>query len=219
MYVKDEMTFKPLTINPGQSVSEAVDLMKAKDFHRLPVVDHDNKLVGLVTETTISKNTPSSSSTLSVYELNYLLNKLTINDVMIKDPVSVGPEALLEEAATLMQKNDIGCLPVVDEENKVVGIITHKDIFNAFVKLLGYHQKNGTRYVINISKDKVGVMEDIAHCFVEEKISISNLAVYNTSRGIEVVVIASGRNSGKCGDRLKAQGYNVTSIMKLKKEA
>ena len=212
MYVKDNMVPSPIVIGPNQSVSEAIELMSENKLHRLPVVDGAGKLVGLVTEGLIASNTPNNASTLSVFELNYLLNKLAIRDIMIKDVVTIDKEALLEEAATVLRKNDVGCLPVVDENNKLEGIITHNDIFTAFIDLLGYN-KNGMRYVINISEDKIGIMESIARIFKDNDVSISNLAVYNSNRGIEVVVIANGYKD--ICDKLKEAGYNVTSAIKL----
>ncbi|MBR3264535.1 MAG: CBS domain-containing protein [Erysipelotrichaceae bacterium] len=212
MYVKDNMVSGPIVIGPNQSVSQALDIMSENKLHRLPVVDGSGRLVGLVTEGLIASNTPNSSSTLSVFELNYLLNKLTISDIMIRNVLTINKEALLEEAATIMRKNDVGCLPVVDEDNKLIGIITHNDIFTAFIDLLGYN-RNGTRYVISISEDKLGVLEDIARIFKENGVSISNLAVYNNTRGIEVVVIANSYDNVE--DKLKAAGYKVTSVIKL----
>lgn len=213
MYVKDNMVENPITIGPNASVSEAVDLMSENDLHRLPVVDDTGKLVGLVTESVITSNTPNNASTLSVFELNYLLNKLKISDIMIKDVITIDKDALLEQAATVLRKNDIGCLPVVEDE-KLIGIITHNDIFTAFIDLLGYNH-DGMRYVINIPEDKIGIMEDISRVLSEEKISISNLAVYNNNRGIEVVVITYGDIDAS--NKLKQAGYNVTSVIKLSK--
>ena len=215
MYVKDNMVPSPITIHPEQSVSEAIDLMSENKLHRLPVVDRDNTLVGLVTEGIIASNTPNNASTLSVFELNYLLNKLTIDDIMEKNVVTIGKEALLEEAATILRKYDIGCLPVIDENRKLEGIITHNDIFTAFIDLLGYNH-NGIRYVISITEDKPGIMEEVAGILSKEKISISNLAVYNNSRGIEVVVMTDGYND--VSKKLKEAGFNVTSVIRLHKE-
>ena len=212
MYVKDNMIPGPITIKADQSVSEAVDLMSENKLHRLPVVDDQGKLIGLVTESVISRNTPNSASSLSVFELNYLLNKLKISDIMIKDVITIGKDALLEEAATILRKYDIGCLPVTEEDSRLIGIITHNDIFTAFIDLLGYNH-NGMRYVISITEDKPGVLEDICRIFKEEDISISNLAVYNNTRGIEVVVIAKGYDDITL--KLKDAGYNVTSTLKL----
>lgn len=212
MYVKDNMVSGPITIGPDQSVSEAIDLMSENGLHRLPVVDKNGKLAGLITEGVITSNTPNNATSLSVFELNYLLNKLTIKDIMIKDVITIGKDALLEEAATILRKNDIGCLPVVDEDNTLIGIITHNDIFTAFIDLLGYNHV-GTRYVISVEEDRTGILEDICRVFKEQDISIANMAVYNSSRGIEIVVIVHGFDN--ITDKLEKAGYKVTSVMKL----
>ena len=212
MYVKDNMVSGPITIGPDQSVSEAIDLMSENGLHRLPVVDKNGKLAGLITEGVITSNTPNNATSLSVFELNYLLNKLTIKDIMIKDVITIGKDALLEEAATILRKNDIGCLPVVDEDNTLIGIITHNDIFTAFIDLLGYNHV-GTRYVISVEEDRTGILEDICRVFKEQNVSIANMAVYNSSRGIEIVVIVHGFDD--ITDKLEKAGYKVTSVMKL----
>lgn len=214
MYVKDKMSKKLQVITPDTAISKALDVMQENGYHRLPVVDENGLFVGLLTRGSIKRD--SDSSSLSVFELNYLLNKLKAKELMIKkeDVYTINQDALLEEAATFLLENKVGCLPVLDE-GKVVGIITQNDIFEAFIDILGYHRK-GTRYVIGIDEDRVGVLNQISKCFTDADISISNLAVYNTTRGIEVVVIAVGDNSGDCVERLVEAGYNVTSIMRLK---
>lgn len=215
MYVKDNMTCNPYTVSLDQSVSQVLDIMSASKVHRLPVVDKSGKLLGLITESLIANAQPSSSSSLSVYEINYLLNKLSIKDIMVKDVITIGPDALLEEAATLMRKRDIGCLPVTDDKNCVIGIITHNDIFDAFIGLLGYHVE-GSRYVINVSEDNKGIFKDICGIFAENNVSISSCAVDRTSRGIEIVVIAFGYDN--ITEKLKQKGYNVTDYMHLHNE-
>lgn len=213
MYVKDKMSKSLCTVKPNTTISEVLDIMEANHYHRIPVVDDNNHLLGLLTAGNIKQSNANSS--LSVFELNYLLNKLKASDVMIKDVVTVNPDALLEEAASILREHEIGCLPVI-ENGILVGIITQNDIFDSFIDILGYNEV-GTRYVINIKEDKVGIMYKIAECFVQANISISNLAVYNTERGLEIVVIAVGDNSEYCGDYLKNAGWDVTSIMNLNK--
>lgn len=214
MYVKDIMSKDVTTIDAASSISEALDIMSSHSFHRLPVVDDEGNLIGLLSESVITSNTPNNASSLSVYELNYLLNKLKVEDIMIKDVITISPDDLLEKAAVSLRENDIGCLPVT-VEGKLVGIITHNDIFEAFIDLLGYHQ-NGVRFVVNIQEDKPGILESIARCFHEENISISNLAVYTNSRGIEVVVVAQGEESIRCKKTLEEAGYRVTDTVILK---
>ena len=100
----------------------------------------------------------------------------------------------------------------MEEDNTLIGIITHNDIFTAFIDLLGYNQE-GVRYVINIPEDRQGIMADIAKILDEENVSISNLAVYHNDRGIEVVVIIYGHKDVR--KKLTAAGYNVTSEIQL----
>ena len=211
MYVKDRMTVNPITIDKSVPISKALDIMATNHFHRLPVVDQNGALVGLVTEGIISENTPSKATSLSIYELNYLLSKTKCGDIMHTDIQTISPEALLEEAAVKMRAYNIGCLPVV-EDNKVIGIITQNDIFAAFVDLLGYNVQ-GYRYVILVDEDKPGIMADACRCFSNKGISIRNSAVYHTSRGVEMVIISEVEEETMV-DELKANGFNVTSVMK-----
>lgn len=151
MLVKDYMTADVVTVNEETKVLEALDLMKEHDFHRLPVVRNE-RMVGLVTEEIISDNSPSTATSLSIHELNYLLTKTTVGDIMNKEVPTIGPDDLLEEAATRMRDSKVTVLPVIENEDQVVGIITDKDIFRAFIDLLGYNNK-GSRIVIDIPED------------------------------------------------------------------
>jgi len=211
MYVKDHMTKDPRTITPETSVSKALDIMQQNDFHRLPVVDAGGKLIGLITEGVISESSGSKTTSLDMYEFNYLLSRTTVKDIMITDVQTIEPDALVEEAATKMLKSSIAVLPVVDEAEKVVGIITENDIFAAFLDLLGYTTA-GTRFVINVQKDHPGILEDVSGLFAAQKINLTNIAVYYTVRGVEVVVLAVGECSYML-DMLKAKGYNVTNML------
>ena len=147
-------------------------LFRSRDqkLHRLPVIEND-KLVGLVTEGTIAEASPSKATSLSIYEMNYLLNKTKVKDVMIHDVVTVSKYASLEDATYLMLKNKIGILPVVDNE-QVYGVITDRDIFKAFLEVSGYGEE-GVRMRF-VTEDKVGVLAKIVTLIVEENLNISN---------------------------------------------
>ena len=170
MAVKDFMTRKVVYISPETTVAHAADIMRAQELHRLPVIEND-QLVGLVTEGTIAEASPSKATSLSIYEMNYLLNKTKIKDVMIRDVVTVSQFASLEDATYLMLKNKIGILPVVDNQ-QVYGVITDRDVFRAFLEISGYGEE-GIR-VRFITEDEVGVLEKIVHLIVEENLNISN---------------------------------------------
>lgn len=130
MSVKDFMTRKVVYISPDTTVAHAADIMREQDLHRLPVIEND-KLVGLVTEGTIAEASPSKATSLSIYEMNYLLNKTKVKDVMIKNVITVSGYASLEDAAYLMYKNKVGILPVVDN-GQLYGVITDRDILQLF---------------------------------------------------------------------------------------
>lgn len=129
--VKDWMTPDPITIAPSTTLPEANRLMKECGIRRLPVVD-SGRLVGIVTLGDVREASPSAATSLSIYELNYLLSRLTVEKIMTRDPIAISPETSLEAAARLMLEHKIGGLPVVDE-GKVVGIITESDIFRLLV--------------------------------------------------------------------------------------
>ena len=170
MAVKDFMTRKVVYISPDTTVAHAADIMREQGLHRLPVIEND-KLVGHVTEGTIAEASPSKATSLSIYEMNYLLNKTKIKDVMIRKVITVSQYASLEDATYLMLKNKVGILPVVDNE-QVYGVITDRDIFKAFLEVSGYGEE-GVR-VRFVTEDEVGVLEHIVHLLVEENLNISN---------------------------------------------
>ncbi len=207
MYVKDHMTKNPYCITSDTSISSSLDIMDKHNFHRLPVVDETGKLIGLVTEGLISESSGSNRTSLSIYELNYLLSKTKVKDIMIKEVITISPEVLVEEAAEKMRKYHINVLPVVDETNKVVGMITESDIFSAFMDLLGYPVK-GSRFSIHISEDAYGILGKIGDIFAENNISLLRLAVYHSERGIEVVVITEEK-CPQMKDVLTSAGWEV----------
>ncbi len=130
--VKDWMTQNPVTISAKSTLPEAHNLMREKKVRRLPVLDHD-KLVGIISLTDVMEAKPSDATTLSIYELNYLLAKLTVSKIMSKSVMTVTPETTVADAARMMLDYKIGGIPVVDGE-MLVGIITESDIFRMVVQ-------------------------------------------------------------------------------------
>lgn len=140
MYVKDQMTTPVFTLTPDTPFLDALKLMRERKIRRIPIVDEQGKLLGIVSERDLLHAEPSPATSLSVWEMNYLLWKLRLGDVMTKPAVTVTPLTKLQDAASLMIKHKIGGLPVVDAEEKVIGVITETDIFKAFVALLDTEQ-------------------------------------------------------------------------------
>ncbi|MBT9140936.1 MAG: Inosine-5'-monophosphate dehydrogenase [Dehalococcoidia bacterium] len=135
MLVKDKMTKNVITIEPQTTVPEALALMEEKRIRRLPVVEM-GRLVGIVTLLDLVRASPSPATSLSIWELNYLLAKLSVKEVMAKKLHTVKTDDPIDEAAALLRENRIGGLPVVDN-GTIVGIITETDIFTAFMEILG----------------------------------------------------------------------------------
>lgn len=206
MYVKNKMTVNPKTVSPESTISEVLDLMHEFKIHRIPVVEK-GKLVGLVTQGVVQENTPSHLTTLSIHEMNYLLSKTRVKDIMIKKVITVGPEALVEEAADIMEKKDIGCLPVVGDSNVLLGILTTSDILKAFVDLFGFYQE-GTRVTVLIN-DRVGEFAAFTKLFAYNGISISHF----TNQGNELVIRCNELDKKRVRDLLEKNGYTITSIL------
>lgn len=131
-FVRDWMSKNPVTISPKSTLPEAHNLMRERKVRRLPVIDHD-KLVGIISLTDVMEAKPSDATTLSIYELNYLLAKLTVSRIMTKNVMTVSPDTPIADAARMMLDYKIGGIPVM-EDGKLVGIITESDIFRMVVQ-------------------------------------------------------------------------------------
>lgn len=130
--VKDCMTPDPVTVSPDITLPEADHLMKKCKVHRLPVVEQ-GRLVGMVTLSDIREASPACNTTLSFYEWNYLLSRLTVREIMTRDPIWVSPETSVLAAGRLMLEHRISGLPVCDDSGRLVGIITDRDIFRVLL--------------------------------------------------------------------------------------
>lgn len=209
MYVKNYMTAEVITISEETKILEALDLMKDHQIHRLPVTK-DGQIKGLVTEGIIQENSPSTATSLSIHEMNYLLTKTAVGDIMLKNVITIAPDALLEEAADTMRKNQVSVLPVIGTDHKLVGIITEKDIFAAFLDLLGSYNQ-GTRVVVDIKDDHTGILEKLTHLFTEEQMNIDQIAVYRQSGLTQVVIQVASVEVAKIKQKLMDNGYTVSS--------
>ena len=211
--VIDFMTQNPVTVDPDEKISAVIDLMKYNKIHRTPVVDSNDELVGLITEGMIASS--NSATSLSIYELNYLLSKTNVRTVMIKHPISVNENALMEEAAEKLLKHDIGCLPVVNDQNKVTGILTQNDIFKAFLDMLAW-KKSGSRIVLGVPEG-VGILEKVMGLFASENVSINSLSVYDLNEtDAQILIKTKGVVDPKrINEIFEPAGFKVLSIEEL----
>ncbi len=131
--VRDWMSSPPITIDIDATLPEACDILRQHKIRRLPVVQ-EGKLVGIVTRGDLRGAQPSEATSLSIWELNYLLAKLKIKEIMTPDPITIRDDATISDAAQLMIDYKVSGLPVVDKEGNLVGMITESDIFRLVVK-------------------------------------------------------------------------------------
>jgi acetoin utilization protein AcuB len=140
MLVGKRMTRNPITIAPDIPIAEALEWMRREKVRRFPVVDKTGKLVGIVARSDLLHASPSSVTSLNVWEITYLLSQVTVKEVMTKEVITICEDCPLEEAARIMADNKIGGLPVV-RDDMVVGIITESDLFKVFLEVFGAREK------------------------------------------------------------------------------
>jgi acetoin utilization protein AcuB len=169
MIIADRMKKNPVTATPEMSISEASAKMKAEKVHRLPVLDDEKNLVGVISEKDILLAAPSPASTLSTYEINYLLSRLKVRNIMSRNPATISSDTTIEEAVKLMVESDLSCLPVM-ENGYLVGIVSKSDLFKILLEMLG-DKYTGIR-VEALVKDKVGVVSDLSAAFAKTGINI-----------------------------------------------
>jgi acetoin utilization protein AcuB len=152
MLVRERMSTSPVIIHADVPITEALRVMRQNQVRRLPVLGEEDELVGIVSEKDLLYASPSPATSLSIYEMHYLLSRLRVTELMTTDLITVTPDTPLEEAARIMADNKIGGLPVV-KDGKLVGIITETDIFKVFLELLGAREE-GLRLTLEIPERK-----------------------------------------------------------------
>jgi acetoin utilization protein AcuB len=146
MYMSDVMTTNVFTISSNTSLAEARRVMEAHHLRRLPVVDR-GVLMGIVTRDQLDRVGPSQVSSFNIHDLTRILNKVTVKDVMTKNPITVSPDATVEEGVTLAQEKKIGALLVVDN-GRLVGIATTNDFFYKILNPILGIGKPGSRLIV-----------------------------------------------------------------------
>jgi acetoin utilization protein AcuB len=164
MFVGDRMTPRPVTVTPDTSVEQALHLMRSEKVRRFPVLNKQGELVGIISEKDLLYASPSPATSLSIYELPYLLSKIKIGDLMTSDVITVTEDTPLEEAARIMADSKVGGLPVV-RDGKLVGIITETDMFKVFLELFAAREE-GIRVTMLVPGEK-GTLAKIAGAIAE----------------------------------------------------
>ncbi len=152
MLIREWMTTAVISAKEDASMLKVSKLMKEHGIKRVPVVDDEMKLIGIVSDRDIKEASPSKATTLDIHELSYLLSELKIKDIMTKEPVSVSPMDTIEQVALIMLEKKLTGLPVVDWEKKLVGMITEADIFKIFTEISGV-RRGGIQFALELSEE------------------------------------------------------------------
>lgn len=210
MLIKDVMTMNVVNIPSNTSIADAKRIMEAHRIRRLPIVDR-GKLAGIVTERRLEAYTPSKATSLSVWEIGYLLGNTPVKDIMEKNVITVTPEMTVEEALAVAQKHAVGALPVV-EGGRLVGIVTTNDFFYKIANpVLGIGMP-GTRVEV-IGKGEDMVIEDVVSLANKQGIKIITIHVIRipeeSSNKKDIVIHLDTEDVSKFVEEIEKKGYEV----------
>ena len=176
MLVKNRMSQPVITVEPDLPIMDALNLMRSKNIRRMPVVDKQGKLIGIVSNKDLLNASPSSATSLSVWEINYLVGKIKIKDVMTKAVLTISENTPIEEAARLMVDNKVGGLPVM-RGDQLVGVITESDLFKVLLELMGARE-TAVRLTA-IVPDVLGELDKLTHAIAEAGGSFLSFGQFN----------------------------------------
>jgi acetoin utilization protein AcuB len=212
MRVRDFMTANVITVDIKTPIMEALEVMKNNKIKRLPVTKK-GRFAGLVTRAMIRDASPSEATSLSVYELNYLLSKMTVGYIMVKEPITVSPDVAVEEAVWLGMKHGVGALPVL-ENGELVGIITETDITKVVLNALGVGDRQSIRITIDASGKRFGYLKQLVQVLDSHNIPILSLmGVPKSDQGDWFLIIrVKSENAARAVEDLKQKGFRVTDV-------
>jgi len=219
MFVRNWMRENPVTITPDTLVLEAKKIMQEHGFRRLPVMERQ-KLVGIVTLNNLREAQPSAATSLSIHELNYLLAKMTVAEIMTRKVITCTPEMTLEKAALIGTKYKIGAMPVIDD-GRLVGIITESDIYRAFLRMLGAKNIPSTRVTVDdFPKDQDAIIKVISildglRLTMVSMVVIDDVPIYGRR---QLVFRVNESKVPGLREQLGAAGFMVTHISIISQE-
>lgn len=175
MLVHERMSKHPFTVTEDTPIAQALKFMRDNKVRRLPVLNKKGELVGIVSERDLLYASPSPVTSLSIYEIHYLLAQIKVGEIMTRDVITVSEYTPLEEAARIMADNKIGSLPVV-RNGKLVGIITESDLFKIFTEILGARDM-GVRLSMLVP-EQPGVLAEITRAIADLGGNIISLGTF-----------------------------------------
>jgi acetoin utilization protein AcuB len=208
MLVRDRMSRYPITTRPDASVPDALKVMQGSKIRQLPVLDDKGRLVGLVSLVDLFRASPSPATSLSAWEVEYLLEKITVEDVMTRDVITVSEDMAVEEAGRIMAEGKVSGLPVM-RDGELVGIITESHLFNILLELFGARTR-GVRVMAKISH-QAGMLAKLTGAISSIGGQIEALGLHGDSQTVTFKVVHVGRD-----DLLKAVEPLVLEILDVR---
>jgi acetoin utilization protein AcuB len=211
MFVGKRMTKDMITIEQDEPMTKAAEMLKKHKIRRMPVLKGE-KLVGIVSDKDLRSAMASSASSLNLWEMHYLLDRIKVKELMTKNVITVAPETTIEEAAQIMRDKKIGGLPVL-ENTKLVGIITETDIFGIFLEVMGMGQES-SRIEIEL-EDKPGQLAEITKIIKKHDVNIISVVTAphdKENKRINVFRLATLTPEPIRKD-LEEAGYNIFSVV------
>ena len=208
MFVSRSMTRKVITIHKDADLNEAREIMASNKIRHLPVVDEDNRLLGIVTDRDIRSAMPSAA-----YNEQDDVGVLRVEKIMTEDPITIPPTYTLQDTMLLIQKTKVGAFPVVDDERNLKGIISIRDLVRAFINVMGIGEP-GTLLCI-IAEEKVGQLKKIVDAVTEENVSFGSVLVARTwdegKRAVFPYLLT--QNTGPVKRKLESLGFELLDPM------
>ncbi len=214
MFVSRSMTRKVITVGPETAVFKAQELMAESKIRHLPVVEPNGRLIGIVTDRDIRSAIPYEFfKQHPSEEEKEKFSKLQIKDIMSKNPITISPTYTIQDALLMIQDAKVGALPVVDEENRLKGIISVRDLLRAFINVLGIGEP-GTLLCVLV-EEKVGQLKKIVDAITEENISFGSVLVarYWEEDKRAVFPYLLTQNTARVKEKLKNLGFTVLDPM------
>jgi acetoin utilization protein AcuB len=211
MKIRDVMNWNVVTVSSDTPIMEARKIMDAHNIRRLPVLDK-GKLIGMVSYGRISRTTPSPATSLSVWEINYLLAKMTVKEIMTRDVVTVSPDMSVEAAIALAQSKGVGALPVL-EDHKLVGIATTNDFFYKILNPLLGIGKPGSRIIITDGAEAKNMQEivETIRKFGAEVVSLHNVPPVE-GKEKDLCVHLDEEDANQFVKELESKGYKTEIV-------
>jgi acetoin utilization protein AcuB len=174
MFVSRSMTRKVITVDQEATIFDAQELLAKNKIRHLPIIDKDRRLIGIITDRDIRSVLPYKSLMEDGSEKERV-SKFKVKDIMTKDPISISPADTIQDALLLIQNSKVGALPVVDDDHKLKGIISVRDLLRAFINVLGIGEPGALLCIL--VEEKVGQLKKIVDAITEENISFGSVLV------------------------------------------